>query len=150
MTSDQVYLLRKSFHRVEQQSRVAALVFYRRLFELDPSLRPLFKTDIEEQSAKLMDMLGLVLSLSERPERLQAELRELGGRHVGYGVRDDYYETVGHALLDMFAQVLAEDFTPETRAAWTHFYKFMAATMTQKRTPQSSTNLSESTSVSRK
>src|SRR5262245_47506068 len=132
MTGDQVYLLRKSFHRVEQQSRVAALVFYRRLFELDPSLRPLFKTDIEVQSAKLMDMLGLVLSLSEHPERLRTELSELGARHVGYGVRNEYYETVGRALLDMFAQVLGEDFTPATRTAWTEFYKFMAATMTEK------------------
>jgi len=135
MTDDQVYLLRKSFNRVERQSRVAALIFYRRLFELDPSLRPLFKTDIEEQSGKLMDMLGLVLSLSERPERLRAELRELGARHVGYGVRNEYYETVGRALLDMFAQVLAEEFTPATRAAWTEFYKFMAGTMTQKTEP---------------
>jgi len=129
MTDDQVYLLRKSFHRVEQQSRVAALVFYRRLFELDPRVRPLFKTDIEEQSGKLMDMLGLVLSLSERPERLRTELRELGARHVGYGVRNEHYETVGRALLDMFAQVLAEDFTPPIRSAWTEFYKFMANAM---------------------
>jgi len=132
MTGDQVYLLRKSFQRVEQQSQVAALIFYRRLFELAPSLRPLFKTEIEVQSAKLMNMLALVLSLSERPEHLKTELRELGSRHVGYGVRNEYYETVGRALLDMFAQVLGEDFTPATRTAWTEFYKFMAATMTEK------------------
>ena len=51
---DQKHRLRKTFALVERQSHVAALVFYQRLFELDPMLRPLFKTDIEEQAAKLM------------------------------------------------------------------------------------------------
>ena len=131
MTGDQIYLLRKSFKRVERHKEVAALVFYRRLFELDPKLRPLFKGDIEEQSAKLIEMLALALSLSERPEGLETELRELGARHATYGVRDEYYQTVGQAMLDMLANVLAEELTPATQQAWTDFYAFMAATMMQ-------------------
>ena len=35
----------------------AAELFYQRLFILDPSLRPLFKNDLEEQKRKLMQML---------------------------------------------------------------------------------------------
>src|SRR5438876_9427840 len=108
MTGDQIYLLRRSFHRVEQQAQVAALVFYRRLFELYPKLRPLFRTEIEEQARKLMEMLALALSLSEQPDCLQRELREMGARHVGYGVRDEHYQTVGRAMFDMLAQVLGE------------------------------------------
>src|SRR5262245_43683486 len=34
MTADQTYLLRKTFDLVERNAQVAALVFYRRLFEL--------------------------------------------------------------------------------------------------------------------
>ena len=131
MTSDQIYLLRRSFSRVEQQSHVAALVFYRRLFELDPRVRPLFKGNIEEQARKVIEMLGLALSLSERPEGLQAELHELGARHAGYGVRDEHYETVGRAMLDMLSEVLAKEFTPATREAWTQFYGLMATRMKQ-------------------
>ena len=131
MTGDQIYLLRKSFKRIEQHSQVAALVFYRRLFELDPSLRPLFKGDIEEQSGKLIDMLALALSLSAWPDGLRTELRELGARHATYGVREEHYQTVGQCLLDMLAEVLAEEFTPATRQAWTEFYSFMADTMKQ-------------------
>ena len=131
MTGDQIYLLRKSFKRIEQHSQVAALVFYQRLFELDPRLRPLFKDNIEEQSAKLIEMLALALSLSERPDGLRTELCELGARHATYGVRDEHYQTVGQAMLDMLACVLAEDLTPAALQAWTDFYAFMAATMKQ-------------------
>lgn len=129
MTADQVYLLRKSFDRVEQQARVAALIFYRRLFELDPSLRPLFKTDIQEQGGKLIDMLALALILTDRPGALETELRECGARHVGYGVRDEHYATVGQAMLDMMAEVLGRDFTPATREAWAAFYHIAAEAM---------------------
>jgi len=131
MNGDQLYLLRKSFSRVEKQANVAALVFYRRLFEIDPKLRPLFKTDIEEQSRKLMEMLGFALSMSERPEALRTELRELGARHATYGVREEHYETVGRALLDMLSQVLAKEFTSEVREAWAGFYGIMTEAMKQ-------------------
>jgi hemoglobin-like flavoprotein len=129
MTTDQIHLLRKSFARVEPQAQVAALVFYRRLFELDPSLRPLFKTDIEVQGRKLMDMLGAALSLTERPGALEKELLNAGARHVRYGTMDEHYPTVGQAMLDMLAEVLGDEFTPATRQAWTEFYTYTAETM---------------------
>jgi len=131
MTVGQVYLLRTSFRRVEQQSDVAALVFYRRLFELDPHLRPLFKGNIEAQAGKLIQMLGLALSLSERPEYFKQELQELGARHAGYGVREEHYQTVGKAMLEMMAAVLGKAFTPDIEEAWSGFYRLMADTMKQ-------------------
>lgn len=129
VTADQVYLLRKSFRRVEQQTHLAALIFYQRLFTLDPAVRPLFKTNIEEQSRKLIEMLGLAISLSEKPDRLESELGQLGARHAGYGVKKEHYQVVGTALIEMLAQVLADEFTAATRQAWTDFYDFMARSM---------------------
>jgi hemoglobin-like flavoprotein len=129
MTAQQIHLLRKTFAEVESEAHVAALVFYQRLFALNPALRPLFKTGIEEQSRKLIDMLGLAVNLTSSPQALQSELRELGARHHTYGVRDEHYETVGRAMIDMLAEVLGEDFTPPVREAWTGFYRFMSETM---------------------
>jgi hemoglobin-like flavoprotein len=126
---EQKHRLRKTFAIVERQSHVAALVFYQRLFELNPMLRPLFKTDIELQAAKLMDMLSSALSLLEKPEELNETLEELGARHVTYGVRTEHYETVGEALLAMLSIVLGKDFTADTRRAWTELYQFIADTM---------------------
>ena len=126
---EQKHRLRKTFALVERQSHVAALVFYQRLFELNPMLRPLFKTDIELQAAKLMDMLATALSLLEKPDDLNETLEDLGARHVAYGVETEHYETVGDALLAMLSAVLGTDFTPDTRRAWTDLYQFIAATM---------------------
>ena len=129
MTIEQRHLIRKSFQAVERAPVVAALVFYRRLFELEPRLRWLFKSDIESQAQKLMEMLGASLGLLDAPERLNDELEALGARHVGYGVRDEHYAIVGQALLDMLAAVLGDTFTAETRAAWVALYQVISATM---------------------
>jgi methyl-accepting chemotaxis protein len=129
MTPDQIHLLRRSFAKLEPHATVAALAFYRRLFELAPQVRPLFKNDIESQSAKLMDMIALAVSLTDRPVAMEGELRELGARHLDYGTMDEHYPVVGAALLDMLAVVLDDDFTPATKAAWTEFYGFITQTM---------------------
>ena len=129
MSPDQIHLLRRSFAKLEPHATVVALAFYRRLFEMAPELRPLFKTDIESQSAKLMDMISLAVSLTDRPESLAADLRELGARHVEYGTRDEHYAVVGSALLAVLGEVLGDDFTPATKAAWTEFYGFVSRKM---------------------
>lgn len=129
MTPDQVHLIRKSFAELSRHDHVAALIFYRRLFEIDPGLRPLFTTNIEEQSRKLVDMLAVLIAMIERPVGLELELRAMGARHAGYGVRDEHYATVGRALMDMLSATLGAGFTPEVRAAWTVLYSAVETTM---------------------
>lgn len=129
MTVEQVHLVRRSFIPLERQPNVAALVFYRRLFELNPALRPLFRTDIEEQTHKLMDMLALLLSRLDHPADLQFELEQLGARHAGYGVREEHYAVVGRALLDMLEDMLDSDFTPAVGQAWLELYQIISESM---------------------
>jgi hemoglobin-like flavoprotein len=129
LTVEQIYRLRKTFALLEGQAHVAALVFYQRLFELDPALRPLFKNDIEVQAGKLMDMLSASLSLMERPAELAGILENLGASHVTYGVKTSDYETVGKALLTMLEAVLGKQFTDEVRLSWTSLYQLISATM---------------------
>ncbi len=129
MQLETLHRLRKAFAQIEAHQHVAALIFYKRLFELDPSLRPLFKNDIEEQSKKLMEMLAAALSMAEAPERLQIVLEQMGARHATYGVETGHYATVGQALLDMLAQTLGEDFTPLARQEWTDLYVFISNAM---------------------
>ena len=122
MTPEQVHLIRKSFAELSRHEHIAALVFYRRLFEIDPDLKRLFKGDIEEQSKKLLEMLGVLIAMLERPLGLELELKAMGLRHAGYGVKDEHYAMVGRALLDMLAETLDRGFTPEVREAWTALY----------------------------
>ncbi len=129
MTAVQIHSIRKSFAEIERHRSLAALVFYRRLFEIAPQLRPMFKNDIEEQAQKLTDMLGALIGMLERAATLYTELRAMGARHAAYGVKDEHYAIVGRALLDMIAEVLAEKFTPEMREAWADLYAMVADTM---------------------
>lgn len=122
MTPQQIHTIRKSFAELSRHDQVAGLVFYRRLFELDPALRPLFKEDIEVQSQKLIDMLGILIAMLDQPLGLELELRAMGARHLGYGVKDAHYAVVGQALLDMLSETLDGKFTPEIRSAWTALY----------------------------
>jgi len=129
MNTIQKELVQTSFAQVRPIAETAAALFYRRLFELDPTLRPLFKGDLEEQGRKLMDMLGVAVKGLDRPEALLPALANLGRRHAGYGVKERDYETVGEALLWTLEQGLGASFTPEIREAWTTVYKLVAATM---------------------
>ena len=129
MNTLQKELVQTSFAQIRPIAEAAAALFYRRLFELDPTLRPLFKGDLEEQGRKLMDMLGLAVKGLDRPEALMPVLATLGRRHAGYGVKESHYETVGEALLWTLEQGLGPGFTPEIREAWTTVYKLVADTM---------------------
>ena len=129
MSPARAELIRGSFGKVEAKSVIAALLFYQRLFALDPTVRSLFQHDIEQQGAKLMQALKFAVAALDRPGELRPVLESLGRRHVYYGVEERHYESVGTALLDVLAHVLGPDFTPEVRAAWTEVYAFMAETM---------------------
>ena len=122
-------LVRETFAKIEPRAAIAALVFYQRLFTLDPSLRALFQHDIEQQGVKLMQALQFAVATLERPRELQPVLESLGRRHVYYGVRERHYETVGAALIDTLAHLLGPSFTPEAREAWTAVYALMSETM---------------------
>jgi len=129
MTVTDAYHVRRTFAKLEAHREVAALVFYRRLFELDPQLRHLFQAEISVQARKLMDMLGVLVAMLDRPGTLLAELREMGARHATYGVQDAHYATVRSAFLDMLSQTLGESFTPEAARAWGVLYAEVEAAM---------------------
>jgi hemoglobin-like flavoprotein len=122
-------LVQESFERIAPLAASAAALFYGRLFELDPALRPLFRSDLETQGRVLMQTIGLAVRSLDRLEELVPVVQALGRRHAGYGVRDEHYALVGSALLWTLEQALGVDFTPELRAAWTETYGLLASTM---------------------
>jgi hemoglobin-like flavoprotein len=100
--------------------------FYRRLFELAPGVRPLFTREIGLQARKFSDMFAWVIANLEHPGELRREMRALGARHRGYGVKIDDYAALGSALIWMFQQTLGDRFTPEMEEAWLEAYAFLS------------------------
>jgi hemoglobin-like flavoprotein len=129
MTPEQIALVQSSFAQVLPIADTAAALFYSRLFELDPSLKPLFKGDMQEQGRKLMTMIRVVVNGLNRLDQLVPAVQELGRRHARYGVQDHHYDTVAVALLWTLGQGLGAGFTRETEAAWATAYALLAETM---------------------
>jgi hemoglobin-like flavoprotein len=129
MNPSQIQLVQDSFELVKPIAGRAAELFYQRLFELDPSLRPLFKDDLRDQQVKLMATLSFAVAGLKQPDQMLGAVRQLGQRHAGYGVRPAHYQTVGAALLWTLAQGLGERFTPEVAAAWTALFAVLAGAM---------------------
>jgi hemoglobin-like flavoprotein len=129
LTPSQKELVKSSFAKVLPISDQAAELFYGRLFEIDPSLRPLFTTDMKEQGRKLMQMIAIAVRGLDDLGTLVPAVRDLGRRHVSYGVKDEHYETVGAALLWTLQQGLGDEFTPETKEAWVVVYGVLSSTM---------------------
>jgi len=128
-----VELVQTSFEDVKPIAATAAEIFYAKLFELDPNLKPLFpaadEDKMKEQGNKLMTMLsGAVAGLSNI-EGLIPVLQDLGKRHVAYRVEKSHYDTVGAALIATLAAGLEDGFTPEVKNAWTEVYGVIASVM---------------------
>lgn len=129
MNAHQKQLVQKSFARVIPIADQAAMLFYERLFTLDPSLRPLFKSDIRQQAMKLMNTLQYAVYALDDVETIIPALQSLGRNHVDYGVQDEHYATVGEALIWALAQGLGEHFTDEVRDAWMEVYGLLSTVM---------------------
>lgn len=129
MHATQVQLVQSTFEQVRPLAEAVATMFYDRLFVIDPSTRPLFKSDLQKQCLMLMSAIGLVVTSLDRPETIIPMVQNMGKRHVGYGVTSDQYTSVGAALLWALKQGLGADFTPEVQAAWATVYELLASTM---------------------
>lgn len=131
MHADTIALVRASWQRVEAIGPTAAALFYENLFAAQPSLRPLFKSDMQVQGERLMSMIGVAVAKLDDLPALVPVLQQLGARHAHYGVRDEHYDVVGAALLQTLSQGLGDEFTAEVREAWTGVYGIVASTMRQ-------------------
>ena len=129
MTPEQIALVQESFKKVVPIKEAAAGLFYDRLFTLDPSLRSLFKGDMEEQGRKLMAMFATAVGGLTRLESIVPAVEALGQRHGEYGVQPIHYGTVGEALLWTLEQGLGEAFTDDVKDAWVAAYGILSSTM---------------------
>lgn len=129
MTPEQALLVKSTWTQVVPISEQAAELFYNKLFELDPELKPLFKGDMKEQGRKLMAMINTAVNALDRLEAVVPAVQDLGRRHIGYGVKDKDYETVGAALLWTLETGLGAAFTSEVRDAWASVYGVLSDTM---------------------
>ncbi len=129
MTPEQKELVRQSWTKLLPISAQAAALFYARLFEIYPEVKPLFKGDMEEQGRKLMAMINMAVKALDNLDLLIGAIQDSGRRHAEYGVKDEDYDKVADALLWTLEQGLKDDFTEEVKGAWVAVYTALADVM---------------------
>ncbi len=129
MTENDIALIRESFAHLHRRKAETAKLFYDRLFEIAPEVRPLFKGDIQAQGAKLMETLLVAIATLNDHDGLTILLEKLGRGHRAYHVEPRHYDYVGEALIWTLRTSLGVGFTPAVERAWTSLYTDIAATM---------------------
>jgi hemoglobin-like flavoprotein len=131
MTPDQIAQVKSTFIYAIPISESVAADFYARIFAAHPQLRGMFPEDMTVQRQKLMLTLTAIVSDLDNLDRLVPMVTELARRHVGYGVKDEYYPPVGAALIEALRHALGARFTLEVEAAWRAAYDLLAGAMIQ-------------------
>ncbi len=131
MTPEQIKLVQESFKSVEPIAAQAADLFYGRLFEIAPEVRPLFPADLTSQKTKLMSMIGTAVTNLHQVEKIVPAVQDLGRRHATYGVKDTHYKPVGEALIWTLDKGLGSAFTQQVKDAWVAAYTTLAGVMTE-------------------
>jgi hemoglobin-like flavoprotein len=122
--------LETSFDLVAPRGDELMDVFYARLFEAAPAVKPLFaRTDLRKQKIMLLRVLGLLRQSLRNLDSIVPVLHDLGARHVAYGAQPEHYPVVGAVLIASMAEVAGDAWRPEYERAWAAAYDVVARAM---------------------
>ncbi|NME69777.1 globin domain-containing protein [Flammeovirga aprica] len=131
INSEQIGLIQETYALIERSTDDVAKAFYNKLFELDPSLRRLFSSDMREQRKKLMDVIGFLVYNLNDLDHLVYLIQELGKRHTRrYEVKDHNYEIAIVAFLHALEDRLGNVWTIKVHRAWKNLLIIVSELMT--------------------
>lgn len=129
MNPTEVALIQISFHRISSNAEEAIALFYARLFELDPTLRVPLGDGLLGEDDTLWSMLGTAVASLENLDTLLLATRAFGARHGHLVPFEEYYASVGAALMWTLRKMLGHEFTPAVADAWSSAYSLLAYTV---------------------
>lgn len=129
MTPEKIKLVQDSFRQVVPIADKAADIFYDRLFEIAPSVRPMFPVEMSDQKGKLMKTLAVAVQSLHQVDTIVPVIQNLAVKHIDYGVKDEHYGPVGEALLYTLEKGLGDGWSPDVAEAWTETYATVATVM---------------------
>ncbi|GMH02740.1 hypothetical protein Nepgr_004579 [Nepenthes gracilis] len=151
-TEEQEVLVVKSWNAMKKNSAELGLKLFLRVFEIAPTAKKLFSflrdSDVPlEKNAKLKaHALTVFVMTCESAVQLrkegkvtvrEANLKDLGSKHLIYGVVDEHFEVLRYALLETVKEAVPEMWSLETKNAWGEAYDQLAAAIKQEMKPQS-------------
>jgi len=136
LSTEDIERVRDSFDSIWPVSARAAELFYGRLFEIAPDVRPLFRRDMDEQQRKFMSTLAVIVGSLDDSIKLATLTERLAAQHSDYGVRPAHYEIAGEALLWSLEQGLGQRWTPSVAASWAKAYGVVSTIMMARARPK--------------
>jgi hemoglobin-like flavoprotein len=130
MTDEQIRLVKRTWIYFRGLDPIyVGDVFYGKIFLDAPELKNLFHTSRAVQSAKVVDMLSVIVGHLHIINELDEEITQLAKRHVQYGVKAHHYKVVGNALLWTLQQGLGQDWNEEVKEAWAACFSVLSENM---------------------
>jgi hemoglobin-like flavoprotein len=129
MNEHEIRLIQTSFEAARPRANELGELFYGRLFQQHPELRPMFPTDIKPQAKKLVGVLAIVVASLDRLGEILPVVQGLGRNHGAYGVKPHHYDQVGATLIWTLDQMMGDLFTSDVRQAWIVAYTTLSEVM---------------------
>lgn len=130
MTQKQIELVKSTWTIVSAiDPLVVGGLFYNRLFEVEPSVKSLFRESIAERSKTLIATLAYIVAKLDKLEDIIGEVRKLAQRHTVYGVKPEHYIIAGDILIWTLEQGLGENWNKEVKEAWIECYTILSDAM---------------------
>lgn len=118
VTGHQRVLVQATYPKLIDNIDTATVIFFDHLFQIDPSLKALFIGEMSVQGRKMIQTLLVIVNTLNDPDSVGTVIQETSLRHVTYGVKAEYYQPVGRALIATIRESLGAECTPEVEAAW--------------------------------
>lgn len=105
------------------EDRETLTVFYSRLLESFPEIKPFFaEMDVDEAGKDLLLFLNPILDNLARPAALNEAMQALVEYHNDLGIRPEHHSMIGDTLKQMVSEYLDIGWTDEFETAWTEQY----------------------------
>jgi len=129
MTAREIDLIENSWEFILNNTTEPGMLFYDKLFQIDPQLWSLFKADLKSQSQKLITLITFAISKLHNIDEIIQDVQALGKRHVGYKVQPGHYAIVGEALIWTLEKGSGFRWNEETMKAWVKLYSTLSQIM---------------------
>lgn len=119
----------ESFETVMLDVDRATVLFYGRLFSLDPAMCALFPVDFQTHGGRFLSTLSKMVTNLDVPETILPVVKELGRFHTHHGVQPHHYHIFGQAFIWMLSEMLGPTYNEELALAWEEAYHLLAGLM---------------------
>ena len=99
--------------------------FYKRLFDVNPDARSLFKTNMQSQGRVLVGMISTALNQLKNPDSFGILLTELTHNHSRRGIRGLQYGIIGDVLFWSLHKCVGSVYDATTSVSWIKIFSYM-------------------------